>query len=489
MSSHHQTLRSVSIVGGAAAINIAIGLIRTKIAALLLGPLGIGEIGLLLNFVQFVATVGALGLGTSAVRQIANALGRNDHRDVAAARRALYWLSLTSSFLAAVMLTTFAGPIGRAMSFDAEQASSWPWLSVAVAATILSGVSVSLLIGYSRVAHQAMVQIGGAALGTFTGLSCLLIWGKNGVVGYTILAPVTQLLLGLLFALRLPPIKEAFDPTLTRLQAGAMIKLGIPFTIGALSMTGGLLALRSILLDRLGPLALGEFTAAWTLCVTYVGFVLQATSADYFPRLSAAMSDRKKAHRIVTEQFDVSILISLPFIVGVQGAGPWLLHLLYSSAFAHAIDVVRLQVIGDLFKIAAMPIAYIMLATGRGKTYWFGETLSIGLLISITTLLIGRWGLAAAGTAYIVMNLIYFMYAAYIGWDALGFTLSRKSAAILLAALIIVLITTICSTISPYVGLILGGMASVGSALFAIFLLKLHDATLRTLRSYIWFIN
>lgn len=58
--------------------NIVIGLAHTKVAALLLGPLGIGEIGLFLNLVQFIATIGALGLGTSAVRQIAEAIGQGN---------------------------------------------------------------------------------------------------------------------------------------------------------------------------------------------------------------------------------------------------------------------------------------------------------------------------------------------------------------------------------------------------------------------------
>ena len=44
--SYRQILRSTSIIGGASVINILIGLVRVKVAAVLLGPAGIGLIGL-----------------------------------------------------------------------------------------------------------------------------------------------------------------------------------------------------------------------------------------------------------------------------------------------------------------------------------------------------------------------------------------------------------------------------------------------------------
>lgn len=466
-------------MGGAAALNIAIGLVRTKVAALLLGPLGIGEIGLFLNLVQFVATIGALGLGTSAVRQIADARGRESLRDIAAARRALLWLSATAAIFVGLSFMLLAEPIAHAMAFGAKQTTVAPWLSIAISATILAGVPVALLIGYRRIAQQALVQVGGALLGTAVGLSCLFIWGRNGIVGYTISAPLTQLLFGLLFALKLPRIKDAIDFGRIRAQATAMIALGLPFTVGALSMTGGLLALRSLIGDRLGLPALGQFTAAWTLCVTYVGFVLQATGADYFPRLSSAMTDGERAHTTITEQFDISLLISLPIIVAVQALGPWLLHLLYSSAFTDAIQVVRWQVLGDLFKIAATPIAYVMLASSRGKTYWLGETLAIVVLVVGTRLLIGRLGLAGAGIAYCGMYVAYFAFAVFIAWRIIGFRLARSSIVIFLSAVAIVSTTTLCSMISTNLGLIVGGILSFGSGIFAIRTLDLHHAALR----------
>ena len=60
VASYRQILKSSSIIGGASVINILIGLVRTKIIAVLLGPTGIGLVSLytgLLSTATAVATI------------------------------------------------------------------------------------------------------------------------------------------------------------------------------------------------------------------------------------------------------------------------------------------------------------------------------------------------------------------------------------------------------------------------------------------------
>jgi len=93
-TSHSQILRSSSIIGGASVINILIGLLRIKVVAVLLGPAGVGLIGLLQNIMATASTVAALGFGTVGTRQIAEAAGLEDQPGIDTARRALFWGTL-----------------------------------------------------------------------------------------------------------------------------------------------------------------------------------------------------------------------------------------------------------------------------------------------------------------------------------------------------------------------------------------------------------
>ena len=58
-----------------------------------------------------------------------------------------------------------------------------------------------------------------------------------------------------------------------------------------------------------GVEAAGLFQAAWTVGGLYVGFVLQAMGADFYPRLVAAADDDASCNRLVNEQAQVSVLL------------------------------------------------------------------------------------------------------------------------------------------------------------------------------------
>ena len=67
-----EILRSSSIIAGASIVCTGVGLIQNKAAALLLGPSGIGLIGLIQSLMTSATTIFALGFGTVGARQVAH---------------------------------------------------------------------------------------------------------------------------------------------------------------------------------------------------------------------------------------------------------------------------------------------------------------------------------------------------------------------------------------------------------------------------------
>jgi len=70
------------------------GIVKMKAAALLLGPTGVGLIGLYINVMQTAASVSALGLGNVGTRQIALAQAESSPAALGKVRRALFWLTI-----------------------------------------------------------------------------------------------------------------------------------------------------------------------------------------------------------------------------------------------------------------------------------------------------------------------------------------------------------------------------------------------------------
>src|SRR6202030_782925 len=80
---HGQILKSSALVGGSSVVNIAVGIVRTKAMAILLGPAGYGLFGLYGSIANLAQTLAGMGVNSSGVRQIAAAVGSADSAQIA----------------------------------------------------------------------------------------------------------------------------------------------------------------------------------------------------------------------------------------------------------------------------------------------------------------------------------------------------------------------------------------------------------------------
>ena len=67
------------MIGGSQVINVVLAIVRTKGLAVLLGPSGVGLIGLYQGITSMVGTLAGMGIGNSGVRQIAEAAASGDN--------------------------------------------------------------------------------------------------------------------------------------------------------------------------------------------------------------------------------------------------------------------------------------------------------------------------------------------------------------------------------------------------------------------------
>src|SRR4249920_938 len=78
-NTYGQILKSSALVGGSSVVRIALGFVRTKVMTLVLGPAGYGLVGIYQSITDLAQAVAGMGLNTSGVRQIAEAVGTGDN--------------------------------------------------------------------------------------------------------------------------------------------------------------------------------------------------------------------------------------------------------------------------------------------------------------------------------------------------------------------------------------------------------------------------
>lgn len=402
-SSYRRILKSSSIIGGASFINIVIGLIRTKVLAVLLGAAGVGLVSLYTGLMQTASSLATMGLGTVGTRQIAEAIGQDDARALAVTRRAMLWGTLLLAFSGALVVWSLRDLLAQYVLGSIDKASIVGWLSLGVALSVAGASQGALIQGMRRISDMAKLSVYGSVLNTVFGLVLLWQWGAAGLIAYVLVGPLMSFLLGHLYVSRLPK-SDGGIITINEMsqQWKMLILLGIPL-MGA-GLVGALVQLwiRVVVGNTLGAESLGHFQAAWVISMQYIGFVLGAMGADYYPRLTSIIHDRQAASRLVNEQTEIALLLSAPVFIAILGLAPWLIHLLYSSEFMPAVEILRWQIIGDVLKVASWPLGFVILAAGYGKTFFVTEITTMILIGAVVVVFISKMGLQITGIAFLI---------------------------------------------------------------------------------------
>lgn len=407
-ASYRRILKSSSIIGGASVINIVIGLVRTKVLAVLLGPAGIGLASLYTGLMQTAATLATMGLGTVGTRQIAEAIGKEDEHALAVARRAMFLGALLLSVVGALIVWTLRDVLALYVLGSNESGGSVGWLALGVALSVAGASQAALIQGMRRIGDMARLSIYGSVLNTVFGLALLWQWGAAGLVAYVLIGPLANFLLGHWFVSRLPkPVAGLISVQELTQQWQMLLRLGIPFMGAGLVGTLVQLWIRVEVGNTLGTDALGHFQAAWTISMQYIGFVLAAMGADYYPRLTAVINDPAAATQLVNEQTEIALLLSAPVFIAMIGLTPWVIQLLYSSEFLAAVEVLRWQILGDVLKVASWPLGFVILAAGAGKTFFWSDSIVLLIMGGLIAIFSSSVGLKITGISFLVCYAVY----------------------------------------------------------------------------------
>lgn len=406
--SKKQILKSSAIIGSASIINILIGLLRIKVVAVLLGPAGVGLVGILNNLMSAASSVSSFGVGNVGTRQIAEAVGRNDQHGIDAARRALFWGTMLLAVIGGGIFWLLRHQLAQWVLDDSSMASSVGWLAVGVALSVAGSAQGALLAGMRRIGDIARAQILSAVFYTGLAIAAIIWLGEKGLLLYILVTPLVSFVVSHIFVARLPRIQSPHTPIKTLLsQWQIMIRLGGAFMLAGLAAILGQLAVRTLVQRELGADALGYFHAAFTISMTYLGFVLGAMGADYYPRLTAAIHNNESANKLVNEQTEVALILAGPVMLAMLTLAPFIIHLLYSVEFSPAASILRWQILGDILKIVSWPLGFIIVASGDGRTFLLTESTSILVFVGATWLLLPLLGVEATGISFLLMYVLY----------------------------------------------------------------------------------
>ena len=425
-------------MGGAQGINYLIGMVRTKLVAVLLGPSGVGLVGLYLSAVGLLGTFAGLGISSSGVREIAEAHGSGDPERMAGTLKTLRRTCWITGIFGWVLTAVISYPLSIWTFNSPEYSWALAILGITLLFGSISGGQTALIQGSRRIGDLARLNILGVIAGTIVAVGLYWWLGKNGIVPVLITTSAINLSFSWWFARKIQviPVKQSFAETWK--NSKRLIGLGLAFMWSGLLTAAVGLAIRAIIVRDFGLDANGVYQAAWGISGMFAGFILGAMGTDFYPRLTAVSNDHPTMIRIVNEQTEIGILLALPGLVGTLIFAPWVIRLFYTARFLPGAELLPWFVLGVFVTIISWPQGYIMLALGSGKWFALTETIALGVQLGLTVLflkLVGLWGVALA---YFLLHILYSIIVFAVSTHLIRFRWSAKVVRMLMEATLLV---------------------------------------------------
>lgn len=425
-SSYRSIFKATSLFGGVQVYQILIQIIKSKFVAVLLGPAGVGIMGLYQSGLQLVQQISSMGLANSAVRDVSEANGSNDIQKIAkivTVVRKLVWIT----GLLGLIIVACCSPLLSKFSFgNYDYTIPFIILSVTLLLDQLSAGQRVILQGMRRLKDLAKCTAFGATFGLITSVPLYYWLGIDGIVPTLILNSACTLTLSWLYSRKIKVEKIQVNPKHTLEQGKQMLVMGISMSLSGIFSSVVAYAIRGYIQGSGGVEQVGLFQAGFAIMTTYVGMVMNAIATDYYPRLAAINKDNEKCREAVSQQGEIGLMILAPMLTCCLVFMPFVLKILYSDSFLAANEYISWACLGMMLRLAAWVISYLFVAKAESKLFLKLE-LSANIYYLVFSL-IGYhfWGLTGLGIAFAMEYVVYFVQCYLIARKRYDFRFSHS---------------------------------------------------------------
>jgi len=421
--SYQHILKYTGMFGGVQGLNIGLGLVRTKLIALLLGPSGMGLASLFNTTVGFVSQATNLGVSFSAVRHLSSLYDTGDVSALAHFVKVVRGWSLLTALLG-MLVCVMIGPLLSQTTFAwGNHSLHFMLLAPAVGMLAITGGETAILKAMRSLGALASVQVLAVVAALVISIPIYYFFGESGIVPVIVLMALATMLLTVRHSYRLVPLQLSGAKGMLG-EGMEMVRLGVAFTLAAVIGSASELFIRSYL-NVVGDLdVLGLYNAGYMLTLTYAGMVFSAMEADFFPRLSGVQHDIAATNECVNRQMEVSLLLLSPMLAALMLSLPILIPLLFSAQFLPVVEMGQVATLAMYLKVMTLPVAYITLARGYSLSYLFLETSYYVAFVVLFIVGYEHWGLYGTGVAVALAHLFEYVLVNGYAYKKYGYRFS-----------------------------------------------------------------
>lgn len=408
-SEYRSIFKATAILGSVQLFNIIIGVVRNKIVSMLLGPTGMGIIGLLQSSSSTVSGFTNCGISASSVKNIAMA---HEEKNISLLGKVIYTIKrliYCTGTLASLILLIFCKQFS-VWSFGNEDFTlSFACLSISLLFTQLTSIYQTIIKGCRYIKFYAKANVLGNFISLLVSVPLYFVWGKEAIVPVLIIVSVSTFLFAYYYQRKTGIKEEKASKEEFKEISVDILKMGIPLAVSEIFPIMASYLIRLHVADGGGVIDVGLYSAGFAILNGYVGMIFTAMSSDFIPRLSAIVNNNGACQKTINSQIHLAILVLFPILLLLIALAKLVVWILYSAEFYPMIGMIYWGALGMLLKTFNWCYGCVLIPKRDSRPYFIFSVLSAVIYFGASIGLYTLFGVTGLGLAFLVSHTTDFL--------------------------------------------------------------------------------
>lgn len=413
-------IRTAFFTSLATAIRILSGLVVVKAIAVYVGPDGLGKMGQFMSLMTIMGTLAGGGIGNGVIKYVAEYRG-NEQQLLQLLGNGTAYTLFCSSFIA-ILGVLFRHELALSLLGSEQYVSIIVVLACGQFLIAFNSFLVAMVNGFKDVTRLTRLNIIGTLVGVVI-LVCLIQHAQlyGGLLGL-VLMQVVLVFVSITYVWRADWFKKVYlklsinKPILLNLA-----KFSLMTIVSAIATPLAQIIIRGYVQHVLSWHEVGYWQAITRISDTYLLFVTTTLTVYYLPRLSE-ITDKIELKNEIKKTYAVILPAVIGAALAIYLLRDVIIWLLFTPDFKEVRGLFAFQLLGDVIKMAAWLLAFLMLAKAMTKTYIVTEIFFNATLVVFSYAFVHYFGLVGLTYAFALNYLLYyvtmyFMFKCYcLGW-------------------------------------------------------------------------
>lgn len=446
-TSYGNIFKTTFLFGFVQVFKALISIIVNKLAAILIGPNGMGLLSIYNSTISLIQTGAGLGLNQSAVRDVAEANGTGDelrrNKVINITLRAVLYTGLLG-FIITVAMSYF---ISDWTMGNHNYTLIYCILAVVICLNIINEGRQAIFKGMRLMRYLAYASIIGTTTSLFISIPLYYFFGIDGIIPSLLLSSMITLLASNYFIHKIGIPKSQISLKTLRKEASPMIKIGTVLMFVTFLQTIVAFCVNSFVRKEGGIEDVGFYNCGQYLLSGYFGLIITALMTDYYPRIAAVNSDNTKLSEELNKQTLVTLVLCCPIIAIFITMLPFFIRILYTEEFLPVIDYVKVAIFGTLIMSISNPCDMILVVKQESKLLvWISIVIRLFQLITSYILYI-KFGLIGLGFSFILVIALHAFLIYSIAYKKYNIVLDKANRLFLITIIFLLTIAVLLNNI------------------------------------------